>query len=1206
MTNKIDHIGGIKAGALLVLALFSFILINAGTHTPRIATAAGTTLYPYPTLALNLTPQTPVVPVNLSPSHSAAPLYAGDLAWNKPAFASTYWQNYYPARVTDGLTDPPEQWISASSTGTWFYVDLGTPSTIHQIVTTLFVDINFSTAPHNYYIVSNDLATWQIVADEINYNNAVSRPQRTFILPQDVTARYVGIYAADWSGGWGDMILFAVLPPTPNSADTIVFVRPQPGSGADSNIWIMNFDGSNQIQLTTYDGEDRWPALSPDGSRVAYVSIRNGQQQFWLMNSDGTEVAQLPAPGNTQRPEWSPDGDQIAFGNDSIDFWEVWVINADGTNPRRLTSQAGAAAEPSWSPNGQKLVYVAEPVARYYDLYTINSDGTGQTLLISASATGYSNHLPAWSHDGTEIAAVHWPAGGTGPYDLWLMNADGSNGRILVQGIDSPNGSGNNISWSKDGQWLIFGKNGQVWRVQRDGTQLTQITTYGGWEPSVGPGASVTNPCVADIMMVVDRSSSMDNNNKLNDAKMAVSSFITATNAPPDQIGLVSFGSTATLNQPVTTDKAAVIAATQALTTTGGTRIDLGLQRARLELASLDHDSAHRKIIILLSDGRQNPAGNDPVLAEANAAKAEGATLFTIGLGPDADAALLQQVATSPAYYYFAPTGTQLTQIYSQISTVLACSDIGGQVFVDQDNNGQYTFGTDVPLANATVNLAGPVISQTVSTNQPNENYLFPNIPPATYTVSLDLASLPAGYIPTTAITQVVNLTSAADDLDNHFGVRLNPDAPCLAEPLVYSNNFEGNVGPEWSSTTTDTTPTNRRFLGQFGNDTVSLVLTGLPSHTELTMCFDLFVIRSWDGNIAVHPVTGGAIGPDVWDLSLLSGPTLLHTSFTNWPDFRQAYPGTYPDDNYAAGTGARESDSLGYTYYSEPQDSVYRLQVTFPHSSTFTVLNFAASGLQPLADESWGIDNLQVQTNDSVQIHYTYLPLIAKPSPGIRGRVTLNGAPTPSVPLDLRFYNGASWSTRASLTTDSNGLFLFTNVPSLGPGQHYYVRYLNSSQTPGRLWFWGTRTLTAYTSGTFTDIGDFDIADITLVSPPDGATIWLPYTFYWMRRPATPTDSYALEVFDPVDGDPYAATDGLGYVSGVTVYGLPGGFSPGTPYGWDVVVESPDGGSGVALDTYQVVFSNVSTSGLSALETLWLEDLHWLDDTPEKHPLHK
>src|SRR5574341_678389 len=865
MTNKIDRIGGIKAGALLVLAFISFTLLSAGTHTPGIVTAAGTTLYPYPTLVLNLAPQTPVIPVNLSPAHSAAPLYAGDLAWNKPAFASTYWQNYYPARVTDGLTDPPEQWISASSTGTWFYVDFG-------------------------------------------------------------------IYAADWSGGWGDMTLFAVLPPTADSADAIVFARPQPANGVDSNIWIMNGDGTGQTQLTTYTGEDRWPALSPDGSRIAYVSFRGGLQTLWVMNSDGTKPTQLPVPGNTQAPSWSSDGSRIAFQNDSQDFWEIWTINANGTDLRRLTTHTEAAGSPAWSPDGQKLVYTLEPTTHYHHLYTVNSDGTGQSLLVSAYSTGFSSHLPAWSPDGTQIATIHYAAGSFGPYSLWLMNADGSGGQALVSNVEL---DGQNLTWSADGNWLVFSDDGQIWRVRRDGTQLTQIITNGGWEPSVGPGPSAPNPCVADIVVVVDRSSSMNDNNKLNDAKTAVSSFITDTNAPPEQVGLVSFASTATLNQPLTTDKAAVIAATQALTTTGGTRIDLGLQQARLELASVRHNNAHRKVIVLLSDGLQNPAGNDPVLAEANAAKAEGAALFTIGLGPDADAALLQQIATNPDYYYFAPTGAQLSQIYSQISTVLACSDLGGQVFLDQDNDGQYTLGTDTPLENATVNLAGPVIRQTISTNQPNGNYLFPDIPPGTYSVSLDLDGLPSDYVPTTAITHVVNLTSAADDLDNNFGVRLNPDAPCLAGSLAYSNDFEGGVGPEWSPTITDATPTHRRFLGQFGNDTVSLVLTGLPSHTALTMCFDLFVIRSWDGNIALHPVTGGTIGPDVWDLSLLSGPTLRHTTFTNWPDFRQAYPGSYPGADYAAGTGVRESNSLGYTYEGKLQDSVYRLQATFPHSST-------------------------------------------------------------------------------------------------------------------------------------------------------------------------------------------------------------------------------------------------------------------------------
>lgn len=111
-------------------------------------------------------------------------------------------------------------------------------------------------------------------------------------------------------------------------------------------------------------------------------------------------------------------------------------------------------------------------------------DGTGQSLLISANSTGFSNHIPAWSPDGTEIATLHFPSGSfTGPYSLWVMNADGTGGVALADGLSS---AYSNPGWSSDGSWLAFTRNDQVWRIQRDGTQLTQVTTGGGWEPSIG------------------------------------------------------------------------------------------------------------------------------------------------------------------------------------------------------------------------------------------------------------------------------------------------------------------------------------------------------------------------------------------------------------------------------------------------------------------------------------------------------------------------------------------------------------------------------------------------------------------------------------------------------------------------------------------------------------------------------------------------
>ena len=182
---------------------------------------------------------------------------------------------------------------------------------------------------------------------------------------------------------------------------------------------------------------------------------------------------------------------------------------------------------------------------------------------------------------------------------------------------------------------------------------------------------------------------------------------------------------------------------------------------------------------------------------------------------------------------------------------------------------------------------------------------------------------------------------------------------------MVYSNHFEGAVGSEWSNTARSTTPSGRGFLGEFGNGTVSLTLKGLPSHTEAVVSFDLFIIRSWDGSQEVEPGTGTAVGPDEWDLNVAYGPTLLHTTFSHISTYPQAYPDGYPGGNNPPGVGAAERNSLGYSFSHPtaggPMDSVYQLSFTFPHSAASLVLNFSASGLQKLADESWGIDNVEV-----------------------------------------------------------------------------------------------------------------------------------------------------------------------------------------------------------------------------------------------------
>ena len=181
----------------------------------------------------------------------------------------------------------------------------------------------------------------------------------------------------------------------------------------------------------------------------------------------------------------------------------------------------------------------------------------------------------------------------------------------------------------------------------------------------------------------------------------------------------------------------------------------------------------------------------------------------------------------------------------------------------------------------------------------------------------------------------------------------------------------------------------------------------------------------------------------------------------------------------------------------------------------------------------------------------------VAPSNDGIHGGVTFKGAAAPGIELQLRFYDGSQTTTAATTTTDSEGRYRFTSAASLGSGQEYWVRF-RSPDNPAYVSWWQTASITAYTSGSAVPGGDFDIADVDLLSPPDDATQALPVTFTWQQR-GIPTDTYRLAFFD-LDTDEYRYTDDLGNVGSHAVTSLWPDAVYGKEYGWVVwVFNGPD-----------------------------------------------
>ena len=143
---------------------------------------------------------------------------------------------------------------------------------------------------------------------------------------------------------------------TPASvAGRIAFVSDRDGN---EEIYVINTDGSDVTRLTDNEATDEGASWSPDGLRIAFVSYRGLLSDFeiYVMNADGSDVRRLTHGGRDIEPSWSPDGLRIAFASYrglQFDF-EIYVMNADGSDVRRLT-HGGRNADPSWSPDGRRI-----------------------------------------------------------------------------------------------------------------------------------------------------------------------------------------------------------------------------------------------------------------------------------------------------------------------------------------------------------------------------------------------------------------------------------------------------------------------------------------------------------------------------------------------------------------------------------------------------------------------------------------------------------------------------------------------------------------------------------------------------------------------------------------------------------------------------------------------------------------------------------
>jgi serine/threonine protein kinase/Tol biopolymer transport system component len=265
----------------------------------------------------------------------------------------------------------------------------------------------------------------------------------------------------------------------------------------DAELYLLDLSTGLEQQITDNDAEDIYPAVSPDGSQIAFMSDRDGDFEIYVIPLDCMAADNGPADceSSAQRltrneiedrtPAWSPDGSQVFYSSDT-DFngrYDIYRINADGSAMTQLTDSLTYDEHPSMSPDSRYIVYYAreidDPETGVIMRYDVQ---TGVTVTLADSAG--NDWSPTYSPDGRWIA---FHRRGDGDAGLWLMDASGRN---LTEIYDGP-GYDWASTWIADGQLIAFTSDlsgiQEIYITAPSGGEVRKITTGGGEYPSWVP-----------------------------------------------------------------------------------------------------------------------------------------------------------------------------------------------------------------------------------------------------------------------------------------------------------------------------------------------------------------------------------------------------------------------------------------------------------------------------------------------------------------------------------------------------------------------------------------------------------------------------------------------------------------------------------------------------------------------------------------------
>jgi TolB protein len=252
-----------------------------------------------------------------------------------------------------------------------------------------------------------------------------------------------------------------------------------------------------------------WAASSGASGKIVFVSNRDGRDQIYVMNVDGslqtrltmdkrpvTTVDKKAVPiGSDDHPAWSPDGTQILFDSNRDGDRDIYVMNSDGSGVNQLTNDPASDSFPAWSPDGKKIAFQSDRDCTpdnclQTEIYVMNADGSRQErITIQSSGSGISDQHPAWSPDYGQIA---FDSNRDGDYEIYVLDVDNPI-RVKEVTYNTKPVDDTFPVWSPDGKKIAYDStrwNHEIWVMNAADGSDGHFLIPRSWKASVTENAA--------------------------------------------------------------------------------------------------------------------------------------------------------------------------------------------------------------------------------------------------------------------------------------------------------------------------------------------------------------------------------------------------------------------------------------------------------------------------------------------------------------------------------------------------------------------------------------------------------------------------------------------------------------------------------------------------------------------------------------------